>query len=130
MIKHREVVIAVGIFLFTPFALRAQGFVSGSTGADGALDLALMNCPSNICTVQLPESGVLNYTTMNVPSGKILQFGANSRNTPVIILAQGDVTIRDVLTVSAKDGGFYQIPGPGGFYGGEEKQSKPTVAGR
>jgi hypothetical protein len=120
MTKHRELVIAISIFLFTPFAVRAQGFVSGSTGADGALDLASMNCPGNICTVQLPASGVLNYTTVNVPSGKILQFAANSRNTPVIILAQGDVTISNVLTVSAQDGGFYQIPGPGGFYGGEE----------
>lgn len=105
----------------------AQTFSSGSTGADGALDLATMDCPNSVCKVQLPESGVLNYTTLNVPAGKSLGFKSNSKNTPVTILVQGAVTIDGSVGVSA--GGLYcsstpgfgtdRTPGPGGFYGGQ-----------
>jgi hypothetical protein len=103
------------------FSIDAQ-YNSGSTGADGALDLTQLTCPNNICRVQLPESGVLNYTTINIPSGKELQFKSNSRNTPVILLAQGDVLIGGGIQLSApglitNPVAAGNIPGPGGFYG-------------
>lgn len=87
----------------------AQSFSSGSTGADGALDLSSGNLD-----VQLPDSGVLNYTTINVPAGRALSFKRNLRNTPVILLAQGQVTIAGQIAVSADR----NVPGPGGFFGG------------
>ncbi len=93
-------------------------FNSGSTGADGALDLSTMTCPGNICEIQLPESGVLNYTSINVPSGKGLKFKRNSRNTSVIVLSQGNVSIAGSISLNAEG----RTPGNGGFYGGDGNQ--------
>lgn len=93
----------------------AQGnFSSGSTGADGAFN------PAQSQTLQLPESGVFNFTTVNVPAGVIIRFGRNSRNTPVTILATGNVTIAGTLDVSGSNGGQPTggLGGPGGFNGG------------
>src|ERR1035438_919403 len=87
----------------------AQTFSSGSTGADGAL-----NVTSDTVTVPLPASGVFNYTTVNVAAGATLQFTNNLANTPVIMLAQGDVNIAGTINISANG----QYPGPGGFDGG------------
>jgi hypothetical protein len=67
----------------------AQSFSSGSTGADGALDLASLGSPYYL---QLPESGILNFTMVNVPAGKTLYFKPNFRNTPVYMLVQGNAT--------------------------------------
>jgi hypothetical protein len=124
--------LTIALFIL-PNSSQAQSFSSGSTGADGALDLSTMNCPNDICIMQLPESGILNYTTVNIPSGKTLVFKNNSRNTPVIMLAQGNVSITGSIDVSAP---FYfyvaplfsqfswtlpHMPGPGGFYGGDSE---------
>jgi len=97
----KQGILLAGLFLSLSLTLHAQNFSSGSTGADGALDLAAMNCPNNVCEVQLPESGILNYTTVNVPAGKTLKFKRNSRNTSLIMLAQGNVTITGIIDVSA-----------------------------
>ena len=51
--------------LLLPLSVAAQTFSSGSTGADGALDLA-----AGDRRVQLPDSGILNYTTVNIPNGR------------------------------------------------------------
>ena len=130
---------AVALLIAAPSS--AQTFVSGSTGADGALDLATMNCPGGTCYVQLPPDGVLNYTTVSVPSNRTLIFRPNLRNTPVTILAQGDVTIAGTIDISQIAGclaaGFdpanecgrasltasVQAPGPGGFRGGAINQA-------
>jgi hypothetical protein len=107
----------------------AQTFSSGSTGADGALDLT-----SGDRVVQLPESGILNYTTINIPANKVLRFKPNLRNTPVTLLAQGDVNIAGQISVSAGEnaqvgvvtgagtGSDARFPGPGGFFGGAISQ--------
>ncbi len=106
------------LLLLLPIALSAQTFSSGSTGADGALDLAIMSC--TVCEIQLPPSGILNYTAVNVPTGKYLTFRRNINNTPVIILAQGSVTISGRIIVDASG----RTPGPGGFSGGPEDPSR------
>ncbi len=113
------------IFLLLVTAAHAQ-FNSGSTGADGALDLATMSCPQGVCIVQLPQSGVLNYTTINIPGGTHLYFRTNSRNTSAILLAQGAVSVNGTISVSnpCGPGGHLGIcvdsrnAGPGGFPGG------------
>lgn len=95
----------------------AQGFDSGSTGALGAL-----NVEANM-TVALPPDGRLHYTTVNVAPGATLRFGRNALNTPVYLLAQGDVVINGTVDVQGN-----QAPGnppiggsggPGGFDGGK-----------
>ena len=95
-------------------AIEAQVFDSGSTGADGAF------APPMSQVVPLPESGVFNFTTVSIASGVVITFLSNSRNTPVTILASGDVTINGHIGVEGfnanqRAGG---AGGPGGFRGG------------
>ncbi|MEW6684165.1 MAG: hypothetical protein AB1451_14800, partial [Nitrospirota bacterium] len=101
----------------------AAPFVSGSTGADGVF------APQTSMQVQLPESGMLNFTTVNIPSGVTVTFKKNSTNAPVTILATGDVIINGTLDVSGADGASVVdaisaddtlpgVGGPGGFAGG------------
>jgi hypothetical protein len=99
------------------FTAQAQTFSSGSTGADGALDLSTGACQRQI---QLPESGILNYTTINIPTNCSLSFKPNFRNTPVIMLAQGSVNIMGAIYLTGNGG---QGPGPGGYPGGVPGQN-------
>lgn len=100
----------------------AQSFSSGSTGADGALDLT-----SGDKALQLPDSGILNYTTINIPAERTLSFINNLQNTPVIMLAQGAVNISGTIQVSPNEQS--PDPGPGGFYGGSPGQGGFGPAG-
>jgi hypothetical protein len=88
----------------------SQAFSSGSTGADGLLDLT-----SGDQAIQLPPSGTLNYATINIPAGRTLKFLPNANNTPVTLLVQGAATIAGTIDISANG----QNPGPGGFAGGD-----------
>lgn len=89
-------------------------FVSGSTGADGDFN------PTANIAVQIPESGVLNYGTVTIPSNVYVTFKKNSQNTPVTILATGNVTISGTVSVNgaAANGNAPGAGGPGGFGGG------------
>lgn len=93
--------------------VRAQ-FSSGSTGADGAFN------PTGNTTLQIPESGVFNFTTVNIPQNVEVRFTKNSKNTPVTILATGNVVIagRIFLDGASWNGRFGGQGGPGGFRGG------------
>jgi len=101
--------------------IKAQGtFQSGSTGADGAFN------PTASQSIAVPESGVFNFTSVTIPSGVTVTFTANSKNSPVTILATSDVTISGTIDVSGKAGGGGIFSGngsgsdggPGGFAGG------------
>src|SRR2546428_12637891 len=80
-------VVGVVLLLLWTLPVPAQPFSSGSTGADGAL------APTGNTTVPLPPDGVLNFTTVNIPAGVTVTFAKNAANTPVTMLATGDVTI-------------------------------------
>lgn len=131
---------ASAVFLLGILAVAsAQAFTSGSTGADGALNVTVNT------EIPLPASGILNYTTVNVPVGVTLKFTKNTANTPVYILATGDVTIAgtiDIRATDAKSTGTYGdgiqgddgIPGaggPGGYDGGrggrDDLASRPEI---
>jgi len=102
------------LLVIAPCLVQAA-FDSGSTGADGAY------APTASEAKQIPESGVFNFTTVTIPTGVTITFLKNSQNTPVTILATGDVTINGAIDVSGS-GGNNIIPGaggPGGFYGGQ-----------
>jgi hypothetical protein len=100
----------------------AQTFSSGSSGADGAFT------PTTNTTLTLPASGVFNFTTISIPSGVTVRFTRNAANTPVTLVATGNVTIAGTLDVSATNGGNVVdgtflgsnagVGGPGGFDGG------------
>lgn len=96
----------------------AQNFDAGSSGALGALTVT-----DTDVTVDLPADGRLNYTTVTIAANRILRFNRNVLNTPVQLLAQGDVVIEGVIDVSGSQapgsppiGG---VGGPGGFDGGK-----------
>ena len=108
----------IGVMLITSLSTQAQGFSSGSTGADGPLDLTSGNL-----TLQIPESGVFNFTTVNIPSGRTLSFTPNLRNTPVIMLAQGTVTVSGTISINGQTGSLGSASGPGGFNGGTNQQN-------
>ena len=72
----------------------AQGFNSGSTGSDGPLNITTNT------TLDLPTIGVFNYTTITVEQGATLSFNRNPLNTPVHLLAGGDVIINGTINVS------------------------------
>lgn len=109
---------ALAIFVLVSFAFLIAGtafaFDSGSTGADGAFS------PTASTEVQLPENGILNYTTVNIPSGVTVTFKKNTSNTPVYMLATGDVTIAGIISVSGTSGNVLTPGkgGQGGFDGG------------
>lgn len=101
--------------IFVCYAQFAFAFDSGSTGADG--DFA----PTTNTALQIPESGIFNFGSVTIPSGVTVTFKKNSKNTPVTILATGDVVINGTISVNGS-GGNYIIPGaggPGGFDGGQ-----------
>lgn len=104
-----------------PFALMAitfpffsYGFDSGSTGADGAFN------PASNIQLQLPPSGIFNFTEVNIPASVIVSFAKNAGNTPVTILVSGDVTVDGEINVNGRDNNASSpgIGGPGGFDGG------------
>ncbi len=100
--------------LFSPASYAQGGFNSGSDGSDGAFN------PTANVTVPLPESGVFNFTTVNIPANVTVRFSKNTRNTPVMILASGTVTIAGFIDVSGSDSSSVVggPGGPGGFNGG------------
>ena len=112
----------VGLAALAGAPAHAQTFSSGSTGADGAFS------PTTTTTLALPPSGVFNYTTVTIPAGVTVRYTRNAANTPVTILAQGDVTIAGTIDVSGAPGGAGSAQtllapnggrgGPGGFDGG------------
>jgi hypothetical protein len=115
--------IGLALVFFGSFTAFAQTYSSGSTGADGPLS------PTANITLPLPPDGIFHFTTVNIPAGVMVSFTRNSANTPVTLLATGDVTIAGVISVN---GGHGTLPtssgpiinpggigGPGGFNGGQ-----------
>ena len=113
---------ALGLWLIALGTLSAQTppFDSGSTGVDLALE------PTASLTIALPPSGILNYTRVSIPRNVEVTFTRNEANTPVYLLASGDVIIEGWINVSGQTGTFLRggFGGPGGFDGG-----MPGIAG-
>jgi hypothetical protein len=119
--------------VLTASIVPAQTFSSGSTGTDGAF------APTTTTTVTLPASGVFNFTTITIPAGVTVRFTRNASNTPVTLLATGNVTIAGSLDLSgagglpggqgtrtASNGG---VAGPGGFDGGSGATAVVSTSG-
>lgn len=93
----------------------AQSFSSGSNGSFGPI-----NVTSGVVTLDLPADGIFHATTVAVAQGASLKFNRNSLNTPVFLLATGDINIAGIVDVSGEAGtpGTVGRGGPGGFDGG------------
>jgi len=92
-----------------------NSFNSGSTGADGAF------APATTQSIAVPDSGVFNFTTVNIPANVTITFTRNATNKPLTIRASGDVVITGTINIDGKPGnsnGNGGLGGPGGFNGG------------
>src|SRR5205823_1874650 len=88
---------------------------SGSTGADGAF------APTTSHSIAVPANGTFNFTTVNIPGGVTITFTRNSTNSPLTILASGDVVIAGNINVdgqSITNSAAGGLGGPGGSNGG------------
>ncbi|HEX7047285.1 MAG TPA: hypothetical protein VF275_06925 [Gammaproteobacteria bacterium] len=111
--------------------LAAGAHDSGSTGSDGAFN------PTVDTVLQLPPDGIFNFTSVNIPVGVTVTFTRNATNTPVVMLASGDIIIDGTLHVNggwsmpagaAGDGnlgddGLPGLGGAGGYDGGRGGES-------
>ena len=104
------VVVSISFFL----SIRILAFESGSDGSFGAINV------TEDATIALPSDGLIHATTINVVEGATLTFERNVFNTPVYLLATGDVTVSGTIDVSGKTGTALLAgeSGPGGFDGG------------
>lgn len=93
---------------------RVAAFAPGSNGSHGA-----MNITANT-TLEVPPDGVFHCTTISVAGGVTLRFARNPLNTPVFLLATGDVNISGIIDIAgaAASGAIPGVGGPGGFDGG------------
>lgn len=98
----------------------AQQFDPGSDGSFG--DFVSKPGPN---VVALPSDGVLRCRTFTVQGGHVVEFSPNKANTPVWIVATGDIVVQGLINVSGRraetgspSGG---LPGPGGFRGGNAR---------
>ena len=112
---HRSsAALAAALFLgLLPGTALAQ-FDAGSNGSYGPLNI------TENTTLDLPPDGVFHCTTINISAGRTLRFNRNPLNTPVVLLAQGDVIITGAIDVSGANasGAIPGAGGPGGFDGG------------
>jgi hypothetical protein len=112
-------------------------FESGSTGADGEFK------PTVNTVLEVPPSGVFNFTTVDIPAGVTVTFKKNATNTPVVVLASGNVTVAGALNLSGGsstpvgaagngnlgDDGIPGAGGPGGYDGGRGGEAPSLASG-
>lgn len=92
--------------------LPAATFSAGSDGSYGALTI------TNNTVLPVPSNGVFHCTTITIGEGATLSFTPNELNTPVYLLAQGDVVILGAIDVGGQNYNVGGRGGPGGFAGG------------
>lgn len=107
----------IGVLTF-PVSALGQAFNSGSNGSFGPITLS----GNQTLTIPLPEDGIIHATTVTLSGNSRLSFLRNASNTPVYLLATGDVRVLDSAQILANgsnaSGGIGGRGGPGGFDGG------------
>lgn len=105
-------------------------FSSGSTGADGALNITapgVTYLDPKAMHINAASDNIFHFTTITIASGSILKLSESRVHGPVYFLAQGDVIINGVIDLSGDSspgdttGAVEQIPvfaGSGGYSGG------------
>jgi hypothetical protein len=115
--------------------LCGQTFSSGSTGADGPLNIT---APGVTAFTQTPVGGgnIYNFTTINIAAGSTLRLSGANFPLPLYFLAQGTVTVAGVIDLSGQAGAVptttdvlapqrvgVTVPGAGGYGGGSAAYS-------
>jgi hypothetical protein len=99
-------------------AINSHGQYTFNCGSDGSY--GAMNITTNT-TLAMPTNGIFNCTTITIATNATLTFTPNALNTPVYLLATGNVAINGTIDVSGSLGTGNQggAGGPGGFAGGK-----------
>src|SRR5262245_6851463 len=107
-------------------ALLTLGILSAAGSAHAVCDGAspsITVAANETKEVVLPDDGRLECTTVTVAANGTLTFRKNALNTPVYILATGDVVVSGRIDVAGRPGTSSPplggAGGPGGFDGGE-----------
>lgn len=123
--------LVLGLFFVESSYGQSQTFSSGSTGADGALNITAPGVtyfnPAAL-TLNPVIPNLFNFTTITIAAGSTLKFTEEVFHGPVFFLASGDVVISGTLDLSGGNGipvtsGLQsdRLPsyaGSGGFGGG------------
>lgn len=93
---------------------QAQAFDSGSNESLG--DVVITNAVS----LPMPPDGVFHFKSLTIVDGGNLYFSRNAANSPVYLLATGDITINGQIHVDGArgDSSLGGLAGPGGYNGG------------
>lgn len=108
--------------LFIAASASGSAFAQFNLGSNGSY--GPMNITQNT-TLQMPEDGIFHCTTVTISNGATLSFSKNAANTPVHLLATGDIIFNNQNGVAINVGGSSSIGvaagagGPGGFDGGQ-----------
>src|SRR3989339_708980 len=105
--SHFKLGTLIGALSLAGLTLPAFAYDSGSTGIDGAFS------PTVNSELQIPESGVFNFTTVNIPTGVTVTFKKNTTNTPVVVLASGNVTVAGAINLNATNSTHVGASGDG-----------------
>lgn len=108
------------------------GFNSGSTGADGALNLTTPGTntfDAAALGLDVDQDGIFHFTSIHVGPGVTVRFSPRKMSGPVYWLARSNVTIEGTLDLQGSEGQHTWTvineasllapePGAGGFSGG------------
>ena len=106
--------------------LHGQAFPSGSTGADGDLNITTAGV-TNFTALPVGGGNIYNFKTITIAGGATLRLSGGLFTGPLYFLAQGAVTVNGTLDASGQNGVIPSasgqrtgptIPGPGGYGGG------------
>ena len=125
--KFKQGAMIAQMTLLAGLSASVWAYDSGSTEVDGSFT------PVVNTELMLPADGIFNFSNVDIPAGVTVTFAKNAANTPVILLASGNVNIDGSINVtggksadvgSAGDGnsgddGLPGVGGPGGFNGGQ-----------
>src|SRR5689334_25049352 len=98
----RPQVLALAALIFISWRATAQPqtFNSGSTGADGALNITapgVTYLDPKAMKINSAGDNIFNFTSITVASGSILKISELKVHGPIYLLAQGDVTINGAI---------------------------------
>ena len=102
-IRNRFCLSALALLMLCTAILHAQSFPSGSTGADGALNITAADVTS-FSTPPVGGGSVYNFTTINIAAGSTLKLSGAVFSSPIYFLASGAVTVAGTIDLSGQSG--------------------------
>ncbi|MCI0540804.1 MAG: hypothetical protein L0Z50_36860 [Verrucomicrobiales bacterium] len=111
----KTVLLLISLTIVTVTISSAAIFSSDSNGSYGPLNV------TEDVVLDIPPDGIFHCTSINIGSNAVLHFNRNVANTPVYLLATGEVKIEGSVVLDGGDAAVNKAGkgGPGGFDGGE-----------